>query len=294
MAMNDRGEVVGWFTGFDEASGAPERFAVLWEREGVRLLPGVPGTRSCVPSAIDDAGTVLGACEFRTPWRVGEGSFSTTVPVVWENGVARLLCGGGAPPADREHPCDPATYVAEPPPSVLTARIHPGLPPYRFEFEVAHDQAVSVTAGPQDGSREPQRFALGDGASTGTPIQLHDLNFDGYRDLSVITMGGGHNESFEYYLFNPATAAFDFFRADNQLIPEPARRELTQYIHGSCCAGEMRTFRWQGTKLVLVRNEVWEPWSRDQTRTLRVVTERRNGRMVEVSRRVEVPKPDPQ
>ena len=291
-AMNDHGEVVGWFTTLDEDSGVPERFAVLWGREGVRLLGGIPGTRSCAPSAIDDAGTVLGVCEFRPPWRVGEGSFAAQVPVVWENGVARLLCGGGAPPRGREHPCDPASYVAEPPPAVLTARIHPGLPPYRFEFEVAHGVPVSVTAAPRDGSREPQRFEIGEGASTGTPIQLQDLDFDGYQDLAVITMGGVHNESFDYYLFDPATSAFVFFRADNLLVPYRERRELMQPIHDSCCAGELRTFRWVGKKLVLVRNEVWEPWSRDQTRTLRVVSERRNKRMVEVSRRVEAPKPD--
>lgn len=291
-AMNDHGEVVGWFTAPDEA-GVPERFAVLWGRQGVRLLEGVPGTRSCVASAIDGAGTVLGVCEFGAAWRIGERPVPVEVPVVWENGVARLLCGGGAPPRGREHPCDPATYVAEPPPAVFTARIHPGLPRYRFEFGVDHGVPVSVTVRPEDGSREPQYFEVEDGTSTGTPIQLQDLNFDGYQDLSVVTMGGVHNESFNYYLFNPATGAFDFFRADNLLVPDRARRELVQPIHGSCCAGELRTFRWLGTKLVLVRNEVWEPWSRDQARTLRVVSERRNRRMVEVSRRVEPRKPEP-
>jgi hypothetical protein len=291
-AMNDHGEVVGWFTVHDE-DGVPERFAVLWGRRGVRLLQGVPGTRSCVASAIDGAGTVLGVCEFGAGWRIGERPVPTEVPVVWENGVARLLCGGGAPPRGREHPCDPATYAAGPPPAVFVARIHPALPRYRFEFVVEYGVPVGVSAGPRDGSREPQYFELEDGTSTGTPIQLQDLNFDGYQDLSVVTMGGVHNESFNYYLFNPATGAFDFFRADNQLVPVRARRELTQYIHVSCCAGELRTFRWVDDKLVMVRNEVWEPWSRDQSRTLRAVSEWRNKRMVEVSRRVEPAKPEP-
>jgi hypothetical protein len=286
-AMNDHGEAVGTYAVYDEGADAPERRAVLWARDGVRELSPMPGTRACVPSAINDAGTVLGVCEFRGPWKIGAPSYPTEVPVIWENGVARPLCGGGLPRRGQGDPCDPATYGAQQAPQVLTVRVHPRLAPYRLEFGVRDGIPVSVAVHRGDGTGEPQWIAIPDGSYSGEPVQLKDLNFDGYQDLSVVTMGGVHNESFDYYLFDPATSAFVFFRADNLLVPDSARRELVQPIHGSCCSGELRTFRWQANDLVLVRNEVWEPWPRDQTRTLRVVSELRNGRMAEVSRKVE-------
>ncbi len=285
-AMNDRGQAVGSYVVYGEESDVPERFAVLWGRDGVRTLRGMPGTRSCVPSAINDAGTVLGRCEFRGPWKMGEGAYPSDVPVIWENGVARPLCGGERSPGGPGNLCDPATYVAGQPAQVLTASIHPRLPPYAMEFEVRDGIPVSVTVRREDGTGEPQRIQIPDGSTSSRPVQLVDLDFDGYQDLSVLTMGGVHNESFDYYLFDPAASAFAYFRGDNMLVPDSARQVLEQRIHGSCCAGELRTFRWEGAELVLVRNEVWEPVSGDPAKTLYVVSERRNGQMVEVSRRV--------
>lgn len=287
--MNDHGEAVGSYVVYGVESDTGERFAVLWGRDGVRTLRGMPGTRSCVPSAINDAGTVLGRCEFRRPWKLGEGSYPSDVPVIWENGVARPLCGGELSPGSQGNLCDPATYVAEQPAQVLTARIHPRLPPYQLEFEVRDGIPVSVTVGREDGTGAPQRIGISDGATSSQPVRLMDLNFDGYQDLSVLTMGGVHNESFDYYLFDPAASAFAWFRDDNMLVPDSARQVLEQRIHGSCCAGELRTFRWQEGELVLVRNEVWEPLPQDPAKTLYVVSERRNGQMVEVSRRVGEP-----
>jgi hypothetical protein len=282
-AINNRGQVVGSAAVPEGvAEGVSVNVAVLWQDGTVRVLRAPDGAFDCSAHAVNDAGAVLGACRMNAPWAPGdEGAATFELSLLWENGVARPLCTAMGPGSPDFMPgaCDPASYAGAAAPAEVTLAIHPSLPPYRVLFETHHRLPV-VARVFRGGDAEPvQEIRLSYATSAGQPVQLVDLNFDGYQDLQI-TRTGEAERWVAYHLFDPASGRFVHWPNERMVVPDPEKRVLVETSSGPC-SGSERIHRWYGDGFRVVR---WREWKDEEEGTVRVTRELRGGAWVVVSR----------
>ncbi len=124
-------------------------------------------------------------------------------------------------------------------------------------------------------------------------LQVRDVNFDGYSDLSVIVDAGATgNSSSLYWLYDPKTKHFvraAMLDALPTVSPDPQHKVLRTYWKGGH-AGAIYTraeYRWHGHKLELVREERQEvdPKNESGDIYLRVVRELKGGKLKQTVRK---------
>ena len=125
------------------------------------------------------------------------------------------------------------------------------------------------------------------------PLRFDDLNFDGFADLAVtVDAGATGNTQSVYWLYDPQ--AKRFARAAEldalpTLLPDPETQRLRTHWKGGH-AGAVYTraeYRWRGRTLELVREESQEvdPKSADGDVFVRVIRERKGGKLREVAKK---------
>ena len=97
----------------------------------------------------------------------------------------------------------------------------------------------------------PDGFGLGD----------PDLNFDGYRDLSIVTQLAANNETDLYWVYRPKSHDFTALKrvgddgGDYALSPDPKTHLLYAHVHGSAIEHTDYWYRVEGARAVAVRRE---------------------------------------
>lgn len=144
------------------------------------------------------------------------------------------------------------------------------------------------------GTAEPvQRLAVG---ATLPPVDARDLlfqddiNFDGYKDLYVITARGTANSRALYWLYDPRTDRFHRLGEFPVLSVDHERQVLSSYERGGH-GGLIHIatqYRFIDGKLTVVRQETQEPVSGSE-RYRRIVRERRGDRLRVVERELVAP-----
>ncbi len=167
-------------------------------------------------------------------------------------------------------------------PISCTASIGPGADAVTFDFAV--DGSLTVTNGGKtilalhtgdpfaDDASDTVDFIL-DGGSSGPFLNnfgvfsLHDVTFDGYKDIEALESAGAYNFTYSYYAFNPKTGVFDptpIVTAVNGGF-DPAARTITSFDKGRGIGDiyESDTYHFQNGRYVLVERDIQDV--RDQT-----------------------------
>jgi hypothetical protein len=119
-------------------------------------------------------------------------------------------------------------------------------------------------------------------------IDAPDIDFDGYRDLSLVVAAGGANATAQYWLFDPklnqyrSIGQFPVFRLD------PRRKRLLTYEKGGM-AGleyESREYAIIDGGPVVVKEEKQAAVDETGRRYRRVTSKRIRGKLVEVKRQI--------
>jgi hypothetical protein len=167
-------------------------------------------------------------------------------------------------------------------------RIHPTLPPHAVTLHeakpgVVDSIVVSVEGRPVQTLRPRENHV---------PLEMQverlstiDLDFDGYRDLALLSTLAMANSWSEYWRFDPGARRFVAAGEFETLTPDSAARELTHYNRGGH-GGRLWTasrWRWVDSALVEVANEEQDAVG-DADRYVHIVRHRRNGKMVETKR----------
>ena len=118
-------------------------------------------------------------------------------------------------------------------------------------------------------------------------IQAQDLDFDGYRDLMLLTRRGGANAYALYWRYDPAPGRLVALGEHAVLAVDPGRRRLSSYERGGH-AGRIyaaREYVLRGGELIVTAEEVqrFEP---DANVYRRVRRERADGELREVAEEV--------
>lgn len=88
-----------------------------------------------------------------------------------------------------------------------------------------------------------------------------DLNFDGYRDLSIVTQSSANNGTALYWLYRPKNHDFVALKrtgddgGDEALSPDPKTRLLHAFIHDSAIEHTDYMYRVEGARAIVVRRE---------------------------------------
>ncbi len=153
--------------------------------------------------------------------------------------------------------------------------INPNLPLYTFRFVADGDNPVGkIEISEGESAKVIQTISYsGEPAMGGFPDPLHnvlnpaDANFDGYKDLPLLTgCGAVGNCTYEFYLYDPASNRF----VPNALLsglvmPEihPQDKTVTTYTHMSAFDGSGETYQYRNGQYVLI--EKWEStWDREK------------------------------
>lgn len=144
-----------------------------------------------------------------------------------------------------------------------------------FDFKVScsGDTGNSVTDGIaiyQKGHKEIYQLITGyDGDSHNTcedQVEVLDVNFDGYLDISLPTQtgGAGPNSTEFFFLFDAKTKNFRFNQNLSDLVSagfDPKHKEVTSSWRGSCCDHGSETYRFIKGKMTLVAtwHDYWLP-----------------------------------
>ena len=88
-------------------------------------------------------------------------------------------------------------------------------------------------------------------------ITVHDANFDGHPDISMLAFGGGAGPNYtrNFFLFNPKTAQFEFNEELSNLSQvgiDKKNKTVTSAERISCCQHVSETYRYVNGKLVTV------------------------------------------
>lgn len=92
-------------------------------------------------------------------------------------------------------------------------------------------------------------------------VELVDANFDGHADIKLWTStSAGPNNGYSYWLFDPGSGKFQATELGDKLsgfeVNFDARaRTITTSARASCCEWEMQTFRWVGSRLMVMTIE---------------------------------------
>jgi hypothetical protein len=146
-------------------------------------------------------------------------------------------------------------------------RISPNEPVYNFKLSADRERnAINrIEISRQD---KPVRTILLENETDGPYMfdsppmkeifQAVDVNFDGYKDLQLITcFGATGNTCFNYFLFNPLARNFEYNKefSDTNGIPDPAVKEIRVHVNAGCAGGCFieRTYKVLNNKPVLVK-----------------------------------------
>gem|GEM_PF-1671023 len=139
------------------------------------------------------------------------------------------------------------------------------------------------------GCRTVQALAPGESSllpdETVPRLSMVDVDFDGHGDLRLLAYQGMANSTSEYWRFNPQAGRFEPLGAFDTFEPDSARRELVTHNRGGHAGliWASGRHRYEGGKIVTVREEA-QDWSDEAEGYVRIVRERRSGRMVETAR----------
>jgi hypothetical protein len=131
----------------------------------------------------------------------------------------------------------------------------------------------------------PRTGELGD-------IAVADFNFDGSPDLAILISSVNDNRTYCVWLFTPQTQRFTFSEELSRLTnpsPDPSTKTIVTYKSENCAGCyEREKYVWSGRKLIPVQHETLNddpvlPLTED-CRFVRTLTQKKNGRMVEVAR----------
>lgn len=178
----------------------------------------------------------------------------------------------------------------------FTFKIHPGFPTYRFHLvgnresntidriEVSKGNDTTIIQVLKDFEMEPPYRGA-------RYFQREDINFDGYVDIKLMNWWGATgNSGYNYWLFDPRKGRFVFHQELSDLS-NPTPNYKTKRIkthHGGGMAGNIyddATYVFENGRLVSIREET-QDWVKDKKHFLRVIRERRNGKMVVVSKKI--------
>lgn len=197
-----------------------------------------------------------------------------------------------AAPVAADTPAPAPAPVAEAPGGpAFSFRLHPGLPPYVFTLE--RDGAGAVTAiraRAAEGDGEEQALRVPEDVShailePGSRLSVEDVDFDGYGDLAFLAESAQANSWSDYWRFDPGSRRFLPLGRFPTLERDTAARVLSSYQRGGH-GGRLFTasrYGWSGGRLVEVRREAQE-WDDAAGRYVHVVSELRDGRLVETGR----------
>lgn len=183
--------------------------------------------------------------------------------------------------------------------NTCTIRIHPKFKPTRFTMGQSENGSTCIYIHWDRKTTQTQTIGLVQEmpALKAGAIEKIDMNFDGYRDIkSPGTCGATGNARYDIWLYNPKTGLFEFSEDLSQLInpePNPETKEIRTSSVGGHSGRIYDKERWKflDGKLTLTRIESQRPVSMSDTkRYVWTVQERRNGKLVEVSRRMIVRK----
>jgi hypothetical protein len=122
-------------------------------------------------------------------------------------------------------------------------------------------------------------------------FQGEDINFDGYADIKLMSWWGATgNNAYHYWLFDPRKGRFVLNHELSELTnPTPnykTKRIRSHHVWGM--AGNIydtATYVFQNGRVVLIRDESQE-WVKNTKHFLRIISERRNGKLVVVSKKI--------
>lgn len=125
------------------------------------------------------------------------------------------------------------------------------------------------------------------------PLRLEDMNFDGLADLAVtVDMGATGNTQSVYWLYEPSKQRFvrvPELDSLPTLVPDPKTKRLRTHLRGGRLGAVYirAEYRWHGRTLELVREESQDvdPRASDGDVFLRVIRERKGGKLREVAKR---------
>lgn len=145
-------------------------------------------------------------------------------------------------------------------------------------IEVVQDEAVLFT------------IADTEGLSMGmNPVTFdNDLNFDGYKDMEILTSAGAYNFSYDYYFYIPREPSFQAELTDivNPQFDPVGKRILTHYKgRGIGDYYSDNTYELRDGHYVLIRTETQDILPSNPSVYEYVVTELQNRKMVETVRK---------
>lgn len=114
----------------------------------------------------------------------------------------------------------------------------------------------------RDGKKEPFQtlpVEMDESPYRGDFFKTEDMNFDGYKDIQILnSWGATGNTSWSYWLFDPAKQEFVYNDELSQLdgpYPIENKKLIGTWSNGgaAACIYDYRIYRWEGNKLVLIR-----------------------------------------
>jgi hypothetical protein len=159
--------------------------------------------------------------------------------------------------------------------TICTLRVRADLPAFEVAFESAPGEEQLATVEIRAPGAEPQRFPgqlyqalFGDES---IPVEMMDMNFDGYLDLRFLRSAGTDGCRFDtFLLYRPAPGRFGSFAPNDSLseicraTPDPRRRRIkgSGYFSGDSPAldgglqrpGEPGLYRWERDQLTPTLN----------------------------------------
>jgi hypothetical protein len=178
----------------------------------------------------------------------------------------------------------------------FTFKIHPGLLTYVFHLVGNHDwntiDRIEVSKGTDTTIIQVLKdFEMEPPYRGAKYFQGEDINFDGYADIRLMRWWGATgNNAYHYWLFDPGKGRFVFNHELSDLTnPTPnykTKRIRSHHVWGM--AGNIyddATHVFQNGRLVLIRAES-QDLVKDKKYFLRIINQRRNGKMVIVSKKI--------
>ncbi len=171
-----------------------------------------------------------------------------------------------------------------------TFRINSKLPLFTFHFSGQPDNTfgnLDITAGSTTEVIQTIEDTTDPGLVTPAPIRsvltTVDANFDGYKDLQLLSQcGGTGNCSYDFYLCDPKTNEFvhnDFLSGLSTPSFDQAKKQVTTSSNGSASDWQNETYQYENDgRYTLIHREV-STWDREKGTVTVNTYELRNGKM---------------
>ena len=132
---------------------------------------------------------------------------------------------------------------------------------------------------------EGSSFSLLDYENSDSFIEAVDLSFDGYNDVEMLIDQGNQNPGYLVWIFDPKISGFVFHNELRGGVIYADSKRRVVHVTFSGMSPAFYDYIFENDKFVLVRESTvnWVPTS---DKYERVVKERRNGVMIEISREI--------